>query len=415
MLLKDVSFRNYKSFGNSDQGRIQDLSKIDLIFGHNSSGKSNILKFLTLLFSRKLIRQTINVEGAVQIREERGSFYEGTITNQPYIFHKNQRKTPIKFDVSIELTKEEFENSGFENHATIVGKYFKKSTNAIVKIEGTITSSGDPYTSTIKLDKVSLAGTDIYTDTGKKKTYFGEQKDLGLDSADFENFMGLFNEIIFFLDKDRYLVAEKENQDAKQLYPHTFKNWLHNLSLDGHNYKRYDDFIDFVKKYGSPIDVLKIFAPRFTKSPDGDIDVTMSNGSDYLPVSSFGTGTQQILLLLAMIFDTQAKIILVEELELNLSPRSQQHLLLIFSTLLEDKKIDQVILTSHSEILASTPDIKAFEVSMDGGVSSVKNVEEASADDGGGRDTKFFERDADIDAQMKKSYIPHPPGDEWEK
>lgn len=407
MIIKEIDFQNFKSFDDTATGKIQNLSLINLMFGNNSSGKSNILKFLNLLFKRKILRQTIEVEGKANVREIEGSFYDGTILGEPYIYHKNRRDIPITFAILLELSGIDLKS--IAKYDIFIEHFFKQDDVTLVKIEGVIESSGDPYTSTIKLKKVSLAKQEIYEDTGKSKEYFKGVKGLDGEIQIFRDFMGIFNDLIFFLDKDRYLVSESENANIKELFPYTFKNWIHNLSLDAFNYKNYENFIGFVKKYGQ-LEVFKTFNPTFAKDRQGSIDFLISNGSERLPIESFGTGVQQMLLILAMIFDTKSKIILIEELELNFSPKSQQLLLLILSQLLNDKKIDQVILTSHSETLASTANLRTFEISIVNGVSSVKIVLQK----GGKLNTKFFNRNKEIDDQMAKSYIKDPPGDEWE-
>lgn len=409
MIIKEINFQNFKSFGTTDTGKIEGLSPINLIFGNNSSGKSNILKFLNLLFKGKLLREAIEVEGAATIREIQGSFYEGTIIGEPYIYHKNKRNIPIKFEISIEVDKKELGQSGLSTYDIFIKEFFKKNNSVIVRIEGIIESSGDPYTSTIKLNEVKIAQQSIYEDTGKSKDYFRGIKDLDGEAQVYRDFMGIFNSMIFFLDKDRFLVAESENVNIKELFPSTLKNWIHNLSLDAINYKKYEDFIEFVRKYGR-LEVLQTFSPTFSKDGQGRIDFLISNGSERLPINNFGTGVQQLLLILAMIFETKSKIILVEELELNLSPESQQLLLLILTQLINDKKIDQIILTSHSETLASTANIRTYEITMADGISCVKIV----LKNDGKLKTNFFQRNKEIDDQMSKSYVPNPPGGEWE-
>ena len=109
----------------------------------------------------------------------------------------------------------------------------------------------------------------------------------------------------------------------------------------------------------------------------GKLQVLLKTNSERLPINSFGTGVMQILLLLSTIFETNSRIVLIEELELNLSPKVQQELLKLLTNIIGNKKIDQVIFTSHSDILGKAEGLSVFKVQMTNGVSGVQHLENA--------------------------------------
>jgi predicted ATP-binding protein involved in virulence len=70
-----------------------------------------------------------------------------------------------------------------------------------------------------------------------------------------------------------------------------------------------------------------------------------------LPLSSFGTGVQQLLYLIFKIAEVRPKILLIEEIELNLSPKYQDVLIKYFETLIAAGQIvNQAFITSHSPL-----------------------------------------------------------------
>ena len=71
---------------------------------------------------------------------------------------------------------------------------------------------------------------------------------------------------------------------------------------------------------------------------------------------------------------SNSKVVLIEELEMNFSPKYQQELLGILKALMEKGKIDQVFFTTHSKYFSSRSDFSIYEVKMTEGVSTAVKV-----------------------------------------
>lgn len=397
MIIKKLAFKNFKSF--SDDFRNQDLGKLDiltLIYGENNSGKSNILKFIDLIFKRKIeLEDSLLVSGQNLSRpSDRSPFWKGRITKDAFLFHKNDRSKNIEFKILVGFNISEI--SKLENSASLLNELDVTGKSFDLKISGNIKSLVDPYDSEITLDSVYLNKKEIYSFSSRSNKYFQGVKGNSLkdDSILFENLMGLLNDSVLFLNHNRFLNNERENNSIT-LSPNNFKNWLHNLTLDSVKYSKYTDFLDFIKSKnisGNSGQVLSQFDPTYARKGE-EFDVFLKSNFERLPLNSFGTGIMQILLILAMIYETNAKIILIEELELNLSPKTQQELLQILGNLISSKKIDQVIFTSHSNILSETNGLSVYEVIYSNvGISKINFKATPNA--------KFYARIKSIDQQM---------------
>ncbi len=412
MILKNLNFTNFKSF--SSEIKNQKLDKLDiltLIYGENNSGKSNLLKFISILFKGKLeLDNTVLVSGQSLSRpSDKTPFWKGRITNDAFLFHKNDRSKNISFEATLAFKLEEIsnlENSKlFIRELGILGKSFD------VEIKGFIRSLSDPYDSEIILESVVINKKKVYEIKDGAPVFFQSSTgSLKNDSITFENLMGLLSDCVLFLDHNRFLNSENENSIDTPLTPNNFKNWLHNLTLDPLKYSKYLKFVAFIKANSIPGNTGKVlaeFEPTYSRK-GSEIDILLKSNSERLPIGSFGTGIMQILLILALIFETKSKIVLIEELELNLSPSTQQDLLKILGSLVEKKYIDQVIVTSHSGILSNTSSLAVYEVSLsDTGVSKIIYKEKAAV--------KFFARKSATDKQMSSTLRKYGVnGGEWE-
>ena len=377
MKITQFTIGNYKSFKDG-KNRIYEANDINFIYGENNSGKSNVLKFLKLIFDPKRKTSDIEVEGKVLSRDSLDYFFEGIIDNEPYIFHKNKRENKIEFKFFIDIPNEELKRVGFDFFHALNKEYLAGSGNiAKLKIEGNIVSIDSKSTSIISLDAVHLNGLEVF---GKDKTgdkYFNSGKNpmelLG-DRVKFQQLMSYFNEIALYIDNDRFFKKEKIQKDTKKLTAQNFKSWLYNFSLDEFRYEDYLKLMDFVRsnKIESLGSLTKLDV-SFSIDESDNLDLLLHNGSERLPISSFGTGVSQIFFILAKIFNTRSKIILIEELELNLSPKTQRELFKILRKLIDAGIIDQVFFTSHSKYFNFRNDFSIFEVSIDGsGVSSIQ-------------------------------------------
>ncbi len=104
----------------------------------------------------------------------------------------------------------------------------------------------------------------------------------------------------------------------------------------------------------------------------------MGEGIRY-PLSNYGSGIQQLLYILVKIFSTNSKIILIEELELNLSPLYQLELIKFLSDEINkttNNKINQFFFTTHSKYFYDKTNlVTLYEVIIDNeGHSSINKA-----------------------------------------
>ena len=173
----------------------------------------------------------------------------------------------------------------------------------------------------------------------------------------------------------------------KELSPRNFKNWIHNLSLDPERYKILKHILTEVSSFkptgdadfnasekSSPIN--NDFKFEFSRINE-TLNLILNNSINLrIPIENFGTGIQQILYLLTKIAEKNPRIVLIEELELNLSPKYQlmilQHFLLKYIELPE-KRLKQLFFTTHAPNLCFRDDFQVHNVVMKGNGETVIN------------------------------------------
>ncbi len=399
MKLKKIRIQNYKSI--TDQ-TIEDFSQVNMIFGHNNSGKSNFLKFIELLFSSKIdpsgditsFDSSRFDEKQISVPSKQLSgFWMGIIENQTFLFKNNEWNTPINFEVDVEingtmisgtLTPEIF---GFFKAA-----FFPDANEFIMTIRGNIKGIDD-FTSEIFTDSVVINGIEIYN--LEAKSYFPTIATLTASGYDtIRSILNSLNNSVVFLDNNRYFSSEKEDGNIKDLEPSNFKNWMHNYSMDSYRYEDYRKLVSQIGEFkpsgddhfkknevNSPISDMKFEFGR----DRNELKVLLTNGAKKrFPMENFGTGIQQIIFILAKIAEKKPKILLVEELELNLSPKYQlelvQHVLL---NLIEkpDISLNQIFFTTHSPILCCRTNFVMYRVSISNvGESTIKKLGDEKED-----------------------------------
>jgi len=83
------------------------------------------------------------------------------------------------------------------------------------------------------------------------------------------------------------------------------------------------------------------------------IDIGFVRPNGRLPIENLGLGSQQLLLVLGQIFLNDSPIIAVEEPEMNLSPQYQEYLMVALRKLMQDPaiKLQQLFISTHSPYL----------------------------------------------------------------
>ena len=134
------------------------FSNMNFIHGYNNSGKSNLLKFLELLFSNKTFTSTEEYYDDNNIKRTRKKidattpFWNGYIYDMPFIFTKNNRDESIKFEVQLVLENSEFPHS---EELAAAGYLYKTRPITPINIWGEIVSRSQNDSEMI-LNKVKL-------------------------------------------------------------------------------------------------------------------------------------------------------------------------------------------------------------------------------------------------------------------
>lgn len=387
MLIQSFTLKNFKSFGkntNAQEGEIKSLGKINMLFGYNNSGKSNLLKCLHLIFQPKEQREGLLVEGEKMETSGGKTFWRGPIDKVPFIFHKNNRATPIEFALSIKIDHEEIKKSGFSYYKDFSAEYFSKTHDyATLNLKGEIRKLDDYDAAEIVLIEAKFNSKIIFSveSVSKRNQYFitsgGVLKN---DGSAFASLLGILDNSTLFFDNNRYLVDEFiqnlgniPDPFSVSLSPSWYKNWLYQQYMDPRSKEVFHELAKFMEKYRithkatdeNSFKHVESFSPFKNFSPEfavinGYLDIMFKVGKERLPLSSFGTGIQQILYILTTLFITKAKFVLIEEIELNLSPKYQNELFRILCALIDDKKIDQVFFTTHSKYFNFRADFSIY-------------------------------------------------------
>lgn len=388
MKIRSLTLENFKSFKKLE---IKEFLDVNMIYGYNNSGKSNLLKFLELVFSSsentREIEVTVEGQPRTVKQTETENFWQKSIYNMPYIFRREAgKKHNIVFSIFIEVTKDELRKALADLYEPLEKECITSPGDSVdVIIEGKITTLGDNNAQQ-SLTKVVLDGKDIFEldVDGNIKTFEGFKH---LTFGHFTNLMAYFNDCVLLLDNDRYFVNEKEVHDGKKLHSKNFKNTLFNDTLSHAKEEELSKLITFLRKFkiesedgviknnekSSPFNEFSFEFGRF----NDEIEIMLKNDFGRFPLSSFGTGIQQLVYILSRIFLGNKKIVLIEEIELNLSPRYQTELINFFYQKLikGDKSIDQLFYTTHSPLMCFRTEFRSMQTRIDAeGISTVEKI-----------------------------------------
>ena len=375
-----ISYLKVKNFKSLVDINTTGFSSMNFIHGYNNSGKSNFLKFLELLFSQKttmIPEEYIDELGIPRTRRKVATynpFWSGYIYDMPFIFTKNKRETNIVFEVQLELDNMDYPHS---EELTAAGYLYTNRDLTPIKISGEIESLNQNDSRMI-LNEVKLKSLVIYSNIAGVPKFFEApiNSDIINNEGYFNDIMDVFNNCVMLIESERFFTKEILSQEPPDIFTTSnFKNWLYGLSLDADKFDKFTTLIKFLNEFNLTSNIASVLEKNLNNYPFKDtkmnfskfneeIEVMLENPIGRFPLKNFGTGVQQLLFILSKIFDTKSKIILIEELELNLSPEYQELIINNLQHFLQEKKNDQVFFTSHSDYLHRN-DFKVYEVSID--------------------------------------------------
>ncbi|RLJ77132.1 AAA family ATPase [Pedobacter alluvionis] len=361
--IKELKVKNFKSLYDTT---ISELGDVNLFVGYNNSGKSNIFKFLQLVFQPKEEREAVVLidEGPTgrntntkTFHSTTTSYHDGYIYDTPFLFKQNNRKEPITFEITLEVANVLLSN----NEALNKEDYLGESSTSITLV-GEITSVSESR-SKILVTNAKANGKTFYEIRDSIPFSF-EKNTSGLSGKESESILSLFNNLVSYIDTDRNFTEELFNTGDSRFNSKNFKNWLYELNINSDKYEIFNELISFLSSFKFSAQALEELGGNIDSFPftddtqigfsrfDQNVEVMLSNKGGRFPLKNFGTGIQQFFFILAKIFNSNSKVVIIEELELNLSQVYQIEILAFLKSLL-GKKFDQFMFSSHSPFFAT--------------------------------------------------------------
>lgn len=363
MQIKELYIKNFRSL---KEVTIPGLTSAVVFHGANNSGKSNTLLALETIFSAKTTEAELDlprdVSGFASSAPHRKTpFWNGIIRGFGDSFYMGTHKD-IEFVVRVEIGPSHFREF---SDAKLIEKLHKPGHDFQVKIAGRIRRSGAD--GEMVLDTVQLNNKSVFSRKGENLEWV-PFVDASVESSRRqrlgEDILNYFTDSVFVIPANRYLTNEEKQDNVPSLKSSSYKSWLHYQSLSREGF---EIFKGVQQQLGSkPFSYGDISFVR-----DGEsVDIMVDDGCGYrMPISQKGTGVQQILILLGFISASRARVIGIEEPEINLSFKSQDELIttLLNLTAQGKSRVSQILLASHSDHVGSRSELRQIHVENPGG------------------------------------------------
>jgi hypothetical protein len=363
MRIREVAISGYRSLSNVS---IADLGDgVNVFFGDNNCGKSNILEALETLF--KVERTDLPVSG----------FYSGELTNFVDNFTvkpDGTAATNISMRCKLAIGSEDIGKLpvfvDFLKKNSIFNMTHKQWVDLQVEITPGISGVANRVLKRATINDHVMYDSSIpqpgsfFPGLSKRVSVLARENAAG---AFFGYLVNAFNKIHTGRLMETRKIVEGSRGDVS-MSMQEFKEWFRGLiESRGDNYKTFQKVQQrFNKKpfaYGTI---------RPVSSGDrADLLVADTLNREFM-VERLGTGVQQILILLSQIAAgvsvDKTKIFGIEELELNLSPNVQMEALTMLKGMAADPAssgFSQVFLTSHSPYLCKKDCPDLYAVSID--------------------------------------------------
>ena len=309
MKIRYIKIRNYRSFGD-EALTVENPGGINLFIGTNNAGKSNILKFLSIL---------------------------GHPDFRPMLAVRFGERQRIQYPFALE----DFRDFNYSNKITFqIG--FEPTESFVSAMRGVITFD-DAYV-TYELQNTAngylLKPIDSFLHHISEKEAREYESLRGTTGGPFSDrlesvirSLNVTEQILF--PEVEYLSEFRKITENKQLRErlNSIVNFDHTTQ---HLSEKKDLLCSYFKEiFGFDIDI---------KIPSVEREIQLVIDKKYTPLSSLGTGYQEIVLIAFVIITTPARIVCIDEPELHLHPRAQRALLNLISTI-EDKRF---FLATHS-------------------------------------------------------------------
>ena len=367
MKVREFHIEGYRSLKRTS---ITGLASKSIFHGDNGSGKSNLLLALETIFRSKQSDTGVavasgNVIASSQPRRST-PFWKGDILDFGDNFYMGG-EGPITFKVLlqvepnflIELDEEDIlaslEETGHDFRVELKGQVARRENTGVMALEE-VEINGQPAMRHV---------------TGRVEWLPDHAAPIDAKQRVVESVLDSFTDQVRVIPASRFLSEEQLSTGEAALRPHSFKNWLYEMSLSRDGYDTFQRVKNWFKS-----ELFRLGEISFL-SEGGRLELMVEDECGYrMRVDQKGSGIQQTLVLLGYIAECNAAIVAVEEPELNLSFRNQDQIVNILRQLVEvvDDSPHQILLTSHSDHIGSRGDLKRYHVEKDDGTDTVVRV-----------------------------------------
>jgi len=355
MIIHSVQVRGFRSLSNVSIGK---FGPVNIFYGENNAGKSNILAAIEILFK---VERPQERESAV------AGFLHGELSNFVDNFTLDAAGLPaaqIVITARLLLSESDLVKLPVFSEFIKEQKIWEKHPLQRIQLEASIepTEKGKA-TKTLKSAEVnnvplydSTAPSDVAFFPGLASSVPVQQRQNASEEV-ISNLVNSFSVI----RAERFLHDESlSGEPVAQISAEHFKNWILNLSRSrGEDYQKLQRILDWFNnerfRYGDIRPIVEIDKVGLV--------VKDAVGRELI-VDRLGNGVQQVLVLLANLVDSKARMVGIEEVETNLSPALQNRMLEMFKEMVAvpERSIDQLFLTSHSEHLSTRNDAVLYAV-----------------------------------------------------
>ncbi len=313
--------------------KIEGLADINVFYGLNNVGKSNIFQALNLLL--KTSTEQVEEENDTAIFQLGG----GNLIQGKIQIHLGHLDLPEQNDLMNWIT-------GLED-AKVRSKDLAFEIDSLNDLQ---------IISTIALGQLSDGEIEIERDT----RFITDKIENSISNSSFLTIPTLHT-----IQASRRIQTERKGQDK------------HPVSVSDHNLKQalFYAYLSRDLQQKRRLSAIKhiLAEPPFSL---GELDIALDPATDQidigfvqangrLPLENMGSGVQQLILLLGQIFLNDYPLIAIEEPEMNLSPQYQQYLLVALRQLMQDPdiKLQQLFISTHSPYFEFEETF--FDVTMD--------------------------------------------------
>lgn len=358
MEIQSIRISGFRSLTNV---AISGLGPVNIFYGDNNAGKSNILAALEILF---------RVERYEEQESPVAAFLKGEISNfidNFTIKPDGEKSSIIHMHVKLGLNDDDLENIDLFHNFIVDNNIYE--TGHIQRVEITAEIMPSVLNRAARIITSASVNNRLMYDPLKSELdrFFPalrkKVKPMVTRQRPVEQ---LFFHLINAFDvihADRFLFSEvMKDEQEQEISVQQLKNWL--LHLGESRGSEYNTFQEIAKWFNTrPFGYGKI--RPIVQGDKVDIVVTDDTNRELL-IERLGTGVQKILLLLSNLSNSKAMLIGIEELELNLSPRLQSATLSMLRDLITTGKgsIRQLLITSHSMHLGNREDTKLYAISL---------------------------------------------------